>query len=658
MKRFARASALALILLGLVARPAQADDPPPVNKAAWTVMVYLDADNDLEAPMIKNLEDMLKVGSTDKVNIIALVARSPLGEPDPRYTNRAVANLPNWTSGKLLRIERGALRQIADWGAVDMGDGATLTRFLQTATQGFPADRYALILGDHGMAWAGAAVADSAGSDSLSLQEIGDALQEVTKDVGPLELIGFDACLMANLEVAKTVAPYARYLVASEEIEPADGWNYVALFTTLVKAPAIDGREFGRQIVDTYRGYFANASSHELLEKAKAVTLSVIDLGKVAALDRAVAALATGNDAFLARGGHDAWVTLARAREHAEEYGRSGRLPPPPGSEVYDVLHVAETLKQGAAGKASGAAADAVIVATRAAIVVNSHGVGRPHANGVSIFYPSDKATLATRSKNFYFDNDFVREWSWYPFLRRYEDVPASDAERRRPKPAIDPLQASGRMVSEGSHVNITSQVHADDIADASFVVSMEKEGAQVIFGSIPVDLDAEGDLKEEWDGEWFTITDQHVELIAPITSFEELSDAGGDDVYWAGVPAQVRLHGTRGWIDVTLYFLLDFHGEDVSGDYIYAVEYGAHGAREIDLDAGDDLRPVYEVIDADGNEEPRVVDDPGHVIHLHDVDDLKVERSAVPPGNYQVGFVVNDLAGRRSDSFIDVEAR
>jgi hypothetical protein len=627
-------------------------------RAAWTLMVYLDADNDLERPMMHNLEEMARVGGSDRVNLIVLAARSPRG--DGLYTNEPVANLPNWTGAKLLRVESGRLRELADWGTVDMGEPKVLGRFLKTVAQDFPAERFGLIFGDHGMAWAGVAVAESSDSNSLAVDEITAAFRDVTKDAGRFELIGFDACVMGSLEVARTLAPFARYLVASEEIEPADGWDYAALLSALTHTPSMDGAALGRVIVDTYHDYFAKAKRHELLEKAKAITLAVIDLDKVAAVDAAVAGLGSGANSFLSRGGHDAWVRLAHARGETEEYGRSAAAigVAPPGSEVYDLAHVAENLKKHSTDKASVAAADAVLAAVGKAVVYSVHGAARPHASGLSIFFPPDQAALTVRSKNSYNETGFAQANSWFPFLTTYTAVPASAQERNRPKPTIDPLASSGRMASRAAPIKVVSQVHGDDVEDASFVLSTLQDGNRIIMGAIPVELDAAGDLNDEWDGEWFTLTDQQLEFIAPITSFEELEEARGEDLYWAAVPAQLRLAGTREWLNVTLSFLLDFKGEEVSGDFIYAVEYTPHGPREIDIDQGDDLRPLYEVIDAAGKRSLAVPAGADHMIHVSDIDDLKVERSPVPPGRYQVGFVVEDLEGRHSERFVEVQVQ
>lgn len=44
-----------------------------------------------------------------------------------------------------------------------------------------------------------------------------------------LDIIGFDACLMAMYEVGSTLAPYGHYLLGSELLEPGHGWDYASL---------------------------------------------------------------------------------------------------------------------------------------------------------------------------------------------------------------------------------------------------------------------------------------------------------------------------------------------------------------------------------------------------------------------------------------------
>jgi hypothetical protein len=66
------------------------------------------------------------------------------------------------------------------------------------------------------------------------------------------DLIGFDACLMSTLELAKAVKPSADYMLASESIEPTHGWDYVAFIGYASENPEASAEEIGRVIIDSY----------------------------------------------------------------------------------------------------------------------------------------------------------------------------------------------------------------------------------------------------------------------------------------------------------------------------------------------------------------------------------------------------------------------
>ena len=131
----------------------------------------------------------------------------------------------------------------------------------------YPADKYALIMSDHGMGWPGgwsdpdpAAQARATRrwsqrlGNTLYLSELDDALAQIRRQTGveKLELIGMDACLMSQLEVFTVLQPYARYAVASQETEPALGWAYTGLLGRAGQRTRHGRRQTGRSIVDTY----------------------------------------------------------------------------------------------------------------------------------------------------------------------------------------------------------------------------------------------------------------------------------------------------------------------------------------------------------------------------------------------------------------------
>lgn len=616
----------------------------PATKAEWTMLFYLDADNDLEAPQMQDLQEMLKVGSTKDVNIVVLADRHV--ESKGKYTNMPVANLKDWTTAKLLLVEKGRLREIADWGEVNMGDPAVLKKFVETGVKDFPAQRYGVVFGDHGMAWPGVCADESHDHDFLTTQEIPAALKDTAAAIGKFELIGFDACLMANFEVAKAMAPHVRVMVASEELEPGDGWNYTPLFQALTAKPKMAGTELGRVITDTFNDFFNKSADAETRGAGAGVTLSVLALDKVDALEKALNDLATGSMATMQKG-RDGWLKLAQARAQSEEYGKSGESKGEPGSAVHDVIHFAANVKQREASLA--AAADAVTKAAKDVVVYQIHGKGRPNANGLSIFIPPNGETLQQKGPLVYSDTAFARSSKWLPFLQSYTGTQAKDTT----PPKVEPVANNDASLDADDVVKITSKVKADDIEEASFVVAMSEGDEQIIIGELPTEPDDNGVLEEEFDGSWFTLGDGTNEVICPISDFEELDDA--EDLYWAEVPVQVKLKGTDEWLDVTLYFILDFNGNEVTGDLVYAFEDGEWGPREIELDSGDQVRPVYISVDANGDVSLVASDDADDILNIGDSNDLVIGEQDLGAGKYLIGFVVSDYAGNTDEEFTEV---
>ena len=165
--------------------------------------------------------------------------------------------------------------------SANMATPETLTRFIQFIGEHSPGKRILFVFWDHGGAWKGFGgdmnfIDPVTGESSmLSLDDISKGLS----DAGyRFDLIGFDACLMANLEVATSVAPHGDLLVASEEIEPGFGWDWTAILKALVENPAIPASDLGRVIVDSYMDNPAHTSEPK--------TLSVIDLTKIEGISK------------------------------------------------------------------------------------------------------------------------------------------------------------------------------------------------------------------------------------------------------------------------------------------------------------------------------------------------------------------------------------
>lgn len=135
-------------------------------------------------------------------------------------------------------------------GMQNMADSATLTDFIQYCSSNYAADHYGLVLWDHGGGVVGGYGYDeNFGGDSMSLTEMSRALGDASVH---LDMLGFDACLMTNFETCLMAAPYADYLIASEEPEPGCGWYYTDWIGKLSENCGIPPKRYGRQIIDDY----------------------------------------------------------------------------------------------------------------------------------------------------------------------------------------------------------------------------------------------------------------------------------------------------------------------------------------------------------------------------------------------------------------------
>ena len=246
--------------------PTAADNIPGA-KAAWTLMVYIDADDSsLEAQAINDFIEMASAGSSEDVNIVVQFDRVPGYD----------ASYDDWTDCRRFLITAGLTpadgNELLNIGEVNMGDPVTLIDFVRWSASSYPADKYALIISSHGKGWEGCCWDETSGNDNMNLDEMHSAFAGITEFLGsPLEIMGFDACLMGMTEVAYEIRDYAGIMIASEHAEPSSGWPYDAITAQLVEAPDTDSAQLAAFMVDSY--YASHAET--------GYTMAAIDLSKI-----------------------------------------------------------------------------------------------------------------------------------------------------------------------------------------------------------------------------------------------------------------------------------------------------------------------------------------------------------------------------------------
>lgn len=358
----------------------------------WLVMMYQNADDEsLEYDIVFDVNSAESIGSTDEVAIVVQLDRF-----DGSYSGDG-----DWTGSRRYYLtpdgDLEAIRSetLSDLGEVDSGDVNTLVDFTIWAMQNYPADNYILVMSDHGAGWFGGYTdGDNGNEDGIYLPALESALEYITSQTGveQLDILGFDACLMAELEVWATVAPYASIGVASEETESATGWAYGAYLDRLVKNPTMSAEELSKAIVETfveddlaYAYYGENPASVMRDSTLSAIRLSGIP-SIMAALDGLAGTLENVDQS-----------KVAEARTYSRSYLAFDDYEP----FFLDLVHFAQMVCASTNDSLVCSTATTVEQAVNAAIITEKHGSGMDGSNGVTFYFPDSDFFEVTKDNSY-----------------------------------------------------------------------------------------------------------------------------------------------------------------------------------------------------------------------------------------------------------------
>jgi len=240
----------------------------PKPEKAWTVMVYM-VGSDLEAKpgrkagnrwASKDIVEMLQGSANETSNIVITTGGSTRN---------------GWSTVKRALIENGQQYVLEDLGAKNMASPQTLSDFVTWSKTQFPAQHYALILWNHGGGTQGYGFDTSpAGNrEIMNINQLHQAYQTIRQQLEkPLDIVVYDACLMATIEVAEITATVANVMAGSAELEPGHGIDYAHLLSGI--GTADNGLAFG-SVVKT--GYIQHTKEQGTFNKSQ-ITYSVFDL--------------------------------------------------------------------------------------------------------------------------------------------------------------------------------------------------------------------------------------------------------------------------------------------------------------------------------------------------------------------------------------------
>ncbi len=693
-------------------KPRPTRTPGAATGNTWTVMLYQDADDKiLEKDIYVDLNEAERIGSSPNVQIVAQVDRF----------QGAFTGDGDWVSARRYFITQDDdlsqvnSEMVADLGEANMASGQTLVDFAVWAIKNYPADKYALILSDHGMGWPGGwtdPTSRSANSsiplasvtgDMLFLDELTGALQDIRSQTGldKFELLGMDACLMGHLEVFTDLAPNARYAVTSQETEPSLGWAYASFLERLAANPDMDGAALGEAIVKTYitedqrivddtaradfvgRGSVmgslfgaASVPSAAQVERELTpnITLSAVDLSLIPDV------MNRFND-FVFAMQQAAPRDVAQARSYAQSFTSIfGQQVP---ASYIDLGHFASLVSRTSGLRSVAEASTALQETISQAVIAERHGSNKPGATGISIYFPNSSLyssaqagmqsyTVAART--------FAEQSLWDEFLafqytgQGYEraseviTLPGSGVPVRAPASGgiqISQVQASARSVAPGGSIRLTADISGENIGYIRFMAgyldsannSVNVADSDYLQSSQSQELN--GVFYPDWGETDFTLAFNWEPLVFAINDGTNSAVALLNPETYGASPEEAvyRVEGLYTFADsgeqsrANLYFsngqlrsVFGFTGTDGEG-----------APREITPQRGDTVTLYEKWMDLDA--QGKVVE-----VVLQEGETLTFgngmftwEQLYAAPGDYIVGFIVEDLDGQSQMSFTQV---
>ncbi len=379
----------------------------------WTFMVYLAADNNLEAAAVADFLEMASAGSNSNVNIVVQFDRIP--GYDTRYGD--------WKTTKRFYVTHGMTptpaSALADMGELNMGSQTTLLNFVTWAKSHYPANKYALILWDHGggfqptsegvtasddgdMHTQGVSWDDTNGGDYISNKELSTVLASVTSNgAHKMELVAFDACLMAMLEVDQHIKNYANARASSETTEPNAGWPYNTILADLKVHPTWNGISLANDIATRYYASFGNNQTQSSVQFGTAYNTMLTRLNAFANVLRTN--MATER------------TRIAAARTATQHFAYQDNI------DLADFAQqVANRQPATAVGNAVKAAALNLHNAIVGVVKNNKHGASWPRAHGTAIFFPRTEAIWGAWAASYQTNQWLARDTTWNDFLNAY----------------------------------------------------------------------------------------------------------------------------------------------------------------------------------------------------------------------------------------------
>ncbi|MGE3761863.1 MAG: clostripain-related cysteine peptidase [Kofleriaceae bacterium] len=599
------------------------DEPKHGPDATWTVMVYGHGDHNLSGALQVDIDEMKRATLRNNVTAIVLAdfdASQGAGHPTGSY----------W-----LKISNGGVETIEMGAEQNLDDPNVLTTSIERAFMLAPADRYGLVLWDHGGGWEGGFGGDTqngaADGPGMPIPVVADAVRDAFSRTGIdyIDLFAFDTCLLAGAESAAEFVGLADVYIANGELDYGDGLDYTALLSYLSEHPETTYASLATADAAAYRAHHDRELIDQLLHAHVALRLDDMAevMGDARALvdtvDNAAGALEVGRAMFAA----------------APHYHNSEFTPDGSGNAgLHDIGQVAEVLADSndddiaSAARSLRSSLDGMVLAS-------SLGQLRERAQiGINVelttpFDASPDKLTDYRAK--------AAAWTKASRWDQLIESVASFADERAPDIAASIIGPA----------TVTFSTDDDDIADATFELAEFVNGLEYDYGFVGSGALRPGvELDMTWNGE--------VNAMQTSAGLEPVYAAPWGLSYAANGTPQFTLMYVPGVLqeagsEALVMLLFDSETGDAPLFTLFDPMSGTWATRNADeFGAGVVFRPIVPTYDPNGNES---------IVRLGSIpvtaSGLLVYLASMPQGPYRLNLFAKDLWANEALYAFDIEA-
>jgi hypothetical protein len=583
------------------------------EKLDFTLLIYMNG-SDLESKHMlatKDIQEMVSSFNPSCTNFKISVLH---GGTNKWHLDTKIAT----DSITYSQITNSGFKKIKSIKNQSIGNSNTLIDFIKYSVKNYPAKKYGIVFWNHGRGSVHGFGYDEIFENdrSLTLLELQNTFNSIAKATilpnNKFEFIGFDACLMGTYEVARSISDYSNYLLASQELEPGEGWDYKFIIDQLSTNNTKVDKEF---LTNVIKSYIKSYSEKENI----LATLSLIDLNTIGRLDSIISKLTLAIDNNLINDKH-AFKQKASYRVKSKSFGN-----PSFQYTAEDMIDLYSFFKE-ATKSTDSILLNQLKLNLDSIVIYNgvSENLKKETISGLSIYHPYYNKKLA-KNLNDYFVINNNEDYKNY-LLKFIDELTGLDVQK--------PITDSDRNLSSDFILNLDKiylTIRKDDISYGFDTNGVTLNNAGTIVLNYPSDPMLSD---QKWNKKWFSLNDVNLPTY--------LIEKNSKSIIYA---CPIRLNNNLSELIIRYNLTSDPKQGPYKAQIVGVRENSQNevSSRIIEIKEGDEI----EILGEDTTKQDLTYISL-HKFIIYDPKNLIFKKKEMPSGKYEVGFCMIDIYGTK----------